>query len=203
MILSFLTWIFCFYSTTLIAFLSESSPIKDKYFAIICFIIMCSLIVIRLISDNILKTAPKKAIPEILLPFFIFCFFICHSNIKYGYGNTIGILGYSEEIGIFSILNISYNSAFVLLFISYALLWVALAFKAASALKHRIINLNYQKIYLCIMISAGCIVEIIGILTFLFSDRLSKLFVLSIMLHLIMQIIGIIIAKTKSFFYND
>ena len=95
MILSLLTWIFCFYASATISSISDSSSKKSICFAIIYFAVMCILIVIRLI----MKSNSKNEILNIIFPFIHFMFYVCHFIFDCGdhrrvYGDSIcGVKG--------------------------------------------------------------------------------------------------------------
>lgn len=177
MFLTLLIWISCFLSWTGLFALSESLSQKDKYFALFSFLCMCILIVIKLTLCKIKKKNIKKCILSTAIPILHYLFLICHSNIMYGYGNTMGIIGREEVIGLFSVINVSYNMAFILMVVIYAVLWLVMVLKYDA--NAGTITLPNNRITLTSII-IGVTVEIIGICIFIFTSELSILYVFSI-----------------------
>lgn len=188
MILSLLTWIFCFYASATISSISDSSSKKSICFAIIYFAVMCILIVIRLI----MKSNSKNEILNIIFPFVHFMFYVCHFNVSYGYGNTLGILGYSKIIGLFSVFKIKYNFAFILLILVYTIMFLIVALKIKYIYKKR------KYVFLALVI--GSVIEVVGSFIFVFTKELSPIFMFSIICYWIVCISFNLISRIKQSF---
>ncbi len=149
---------------------------------------MCILIVIRLI----MKSNSKNEILNIIFPFIHFMFYVCHFNVSYGYGNTLGILGYSKIIGLFSVFKIKYNFAFILLILVYAIMIVIVALKIKYRYKKR------KYVFLALVI--GFVIEVVGSFIFVFTKELSPIFIFSIICYWIVCISFNIISRIKQSF---
>ena len=196
--MTLLIWISCFFSLTELFAISESSSQKDKCFALISFLSICILIIIKLSLCGIKKKRIKKDMLDSAIPFLHYLFLICYSNIKYGYGNTEGIIGHREVIGLFSIVNISYNIAFILLTIIYAILFLNMILK--YNMSNKTIPLSNNRIT-SFAIIIGVVVELIGIYKFVFTNELCMLYIFSIaffwLFNLIICFISIINDRDK------
>ena len=129
------------------------------------------------------------------IPFLHYIYLICQSNIIYGYGNTMGILGYSKIIGLFSIINISYNIAFVLISIIYAILWLTMILNYNMNTKANLLPKNIVTFFAVII---GMAVELIGISKFIVFKELSRFYTFSIALFWIFVLINYLKSKIIS-----
>ncbi len=95
----------------------------------------------------------------------------------YGYGNTMEIIGHEKVIGLFSVIIVSYNMAFILMVFIYAVHWLVMILKYdANAVTITLLN---NRITLATII-VGITVEIIGICIFISTNELSILYIFSI-----------------------
>ncbi len=193
MIFTLLIWIFCFYSWASMVVISESSTFHDKYFACIYIAILCALILLRFSLCKIRKKNIKKCILDSAIPVLHLLFFICHSNIMYGYGK--GISTPSEVIGLFSIINVPYNTAFILMGVSYAVLWLVMILKYNMS-ERTIFKPNKTITFIAIIL--GIAVEVIGIGNFIFTSELSLIYLFSIAIFWMFNLINYIALKVKS-----
>ena len=189
--ITLLIWISCFFSWKELFTISELSFKKDKYFALISFLSICILIIIKLSLCKIMKKNIKKCILDSSVPFLHYLFMICHSNIMYGYGNTMGIIGRSEVIGLFSIINVSYNMAFILMGVIYVVLWLVMILKYNMSEKP-----NKRITFIAIVL--GIAVEVMGICKFIFTSELSLIYLFSIAIFWMFNLINYIALKVKS-----
>ena len=189
MIFTLLIWIFCFYSWASMVVISESSTFHDKYFACIYIAILCVLILLKCTLCKIRKKNIKKCILDSAIPVLHLLFFICHSNIMYGYGKGISTPG--EVIGLFSIINVSYNMAFILMGVIYVVLWLVMI------LKYNMIEKPNKRITF-IAIILGIAVEVMGIFKFIFTSELSLIYLFSIAIFWMFNLINYIALKVKS-----
>lgn len=189
--ITLLIWISCFFSWKELFTISELSFQKDKYFALISFLSICILIIIKLSLCKIMKKNIKKCILDSSVPFLHYLFMICHSNIMYGYGNTMGIIGRSEVIGLFSIINVSYNMAFILMGVIYVVLWLVMILKYNMSEKP-----NKRITFIAIVL--GIAVEVMGICKFIFTSELSLIYLFSIAIFWMFNLINYIALKVKS-----
>ena len=140
----------------------------------------------------------KKCILDLSIPVLHCLFFICHSNIMYGYGNTMGIIGHEEVIGLFSVINVSYNMAFILMNIMYAILWFTMILKHNVSDGTITLPNNRGALAAIIIVIA---VEIIGICIFISTNELSLLYLFSIaffwIFKFITRLISFIITELK------
>lgn len=180
MIFTLLIWIFCFYSWASMVVISESSTFHDKYFACIYIAILCVLILLKCTLCKIRKKNIKKCILDSAIPVLHLLFFICHSNIMYGYGKGISTPG--EVIGLFSIINVSYNMAFILMGVIYVVLWLVMILKYNMSEKP-----NKRITFIAIVL--GIAVEVMGICKFIFTSELSLIYLFSIAIFWIYKII--------------
>ena len=198
MLINSLIWISCFYIWASMVAISESSTLHDKHFACIYIVSLCALILIKLTFCKIRKKSMKKCILDMTIPVLHCLFLICHSNIMYGYGNTMGIIGREEVIGLFSIINVPYNMAFLLMIIMYAILWLVMLLKYDA--NSGTIKLPNNRITLAAII-IGVTVEILGICIFIATNELSILYIFSIVLFwivkLVIRFISFIIIELK------
>ena len=164
--------------------ISESSTLHDKHFACIYIVSLCALILIKLTFCKIRKKDMKKCILDSAIPVLHCLFFICHSNIMYGYGKGISTPG--EVIGLFSVINVPYNMAFILTTIMYAILWFVMILKYDA--NAGTISLPNNRIALAAII-IGISVEIIGICIFISTNELSILYIFSIAFFWIVKFI--------------
>ena len=189
MIFTLLIWIFCFYSWASMVVISESSTFHDKYFACIYIAILCVLILLKCTLCKIRKKNIKKCILDSAIPVLHLLFFICHSNIMYGYGKGISTPG--EVIGLFSIINVSYNMAFILMGVIYVVLWLVMILKYNM-------SENPNKRITFIAIILGIAVEVMGIFKFIFTSELSLIYLFSIAIFWMFNLINYIALKVKS-----
>ena len=189
MIFTLLIWIFCFYSWASMVVISESSTFHDKYFACIYIAILCVLILLKCTLCKIRKKNIKKCILDSAIPVLHLLFFICHSNIMYGYGKGISTPG--EVIGLFSIINVSYNMAFILMGVIYVVLWLVMILKYNMSEKP-------NKRITFIEIILGIAVEVMGIFKFIFTSELSLIYLFSIAIFWMFNLINYIALKVKS-----
>lgn len=198
MFINLLIWISCFCIWTSMVAISESSTFHDKHFACIYIVSLCALILIKLTFYKIRKKNIKKCILDMAIPVLHCLFLICHSNIMFGYGNTMGIIGRKEVIGLFSIINVPYNMAFLLMIIMYAILWFVMLLKYDE--NSGTIKLPNNRITLAAII-IGVTVEILGICIFIATNELSMLYIFSIVLFwiskFITRLISFIIIELK------
>ncbi len=193
MIFTLLIWIFCFYSWASMVVISVSSTFHDKYLACIYIAILCALILLRFSLCKIRKKNIKKCILDSAIPVLHLLFFICHSNIMYGYGK--GISTPSEVIGLFSIINVPYNTAFILMGVSYAVLWLVMILKYNMS-ERTIFKPNKTITFIAIIL--GIAVEVIGIGNFIFTNELSLIYLFSIAFFWMFNLINYIALKVKS-----
>ena len=193
MIFTLLMWIFCFYSWASMVVISVSSTFHDKYLACIYIAILCALILLRFSLCKIRKKNIKKCILDSAIPVLHLLFFICHSNIMYGYGK--GISTPSEVIGLFSIINVPYNTAFILMGVSYAVLWLVMILKYNMS-ERTIFKPNKTITFIAIIL--GIAVEVIGIGNFIFTNELSLIYLFSIAFFWMFNLINYIALKVKS-----
>ena len=189
MIFTLLIWIFCFYSWASMVVISESSTFHDKYFACIYIAILCVLILLKCTLCKIRKKNIKKCILDSAIPVLHLLFFICHSNIMYGYGKGISTPG--EVIGLFSIINVSYNMAFILMGVIYVVLWLVMILKYNMSEKP-----NKRITFIAIIL--GIAVEVMGIFIFIFTSELSLIYLFSIAIFWMFNLINYIALKVKS-----
>ena len=189
MIFTLLIWIFCFYSWASMVVISESSTFHDKYFACIYIAILCVLILLKCTLCKIRKKNIKKCILDSAIPVLHLLFFICHSNIMYGYGKGISTPG--EVIGLFSIINVSYNMAFILMGVNYVVLWLVMILKYNMSEKP-----NKRITFIAIIL--GIAVEVMGIFKFIFTSELSLIYLFSIAIFWMFNLINYIALKVKS-----
>ena len=189
MIFTLLIWIFCFYSWASMVVISESSTFHDKYFACIYIAILCVLILLKCTLCKIRKKNIKKCILDSAIPVLHLLFFICHSNIMYGYGKGISTPG--EVIGLFSIINVSYNMAFILMGVIYVVLWLVMILKYNMSEKP-----NKRITFIAIIL--GIAVEVMGIFKFIFTSELSLIYLFSIAIFWMLNLINYIALKVKS-----
>ena len=189
MIFTLLIWIFCFYSWASMVVISESSTFHDKYFACIYIAILCVLILLKCTLCKIRKKNIKKCILDSAIPVLHLLFFICHSNIMYGYGKGISTPG--EVIGLFSIINVSYNMAFILMGVIYVVLWLVMILKYSMSEKP-----NKRITFIAIIL--GIAVEVMGIFKFIFTSELSLIYLFSIAIFWMFNLINYIALKVKS-----
>ena len=189
MIFTLLIWIFCFYSWASMVVISESSTFHDKYFACIYIAILCVLILLKCTLCKIRKKNIKKCILDSAIPVLHLLFFICHSNIMYGYGKGISTPG--EVIGLFSIINASYNMAFILMGVIYVVLWLVMILKYNMSEKP-----NKRITFIAIIL--GIAVEVMGIFKFIFTSELSLIYLFSIAIFWMFNLINYIALKVKS-----
>ena len=193
MIFTLLIWIFCFYSWASMVVISVSSTFHDKYLACIYIAILCALILLRFSLCKIRKKNIKKCILDSAIPVLHLLFFICHSNIMYGYGK--GISTPSEVIGLFSIINVPYNTAFILMGVSYAVLWLVMILKYNMS-ERTIFKPNKTITFIAIIL--GIAVEVIGIGNFIFTNELSLIYLFSIAFFWMFNLINYIALKVKN-----
>ena len=189
MIFTLLIWIFCFYSWASMVVISESSTFHDKYFACIYIAILFVLILLKCTLCKIRKKNIKKCILDSAIPVLHLLFFICHSNIMYGYGKGISTPG--EVIGLFSIINVSYNMAFILMGVIYVVLWLVMILKYNMSEKP-----NKRITFIAIIL--GIAVEVMGIFKFIFTSELSLIYLFSIAIFWMFNLINYIALKVKS-----
>lgn len=125
--------------------------------------------------------------------YFTFSFFICHSNIMYGYGKGFSTPG--EIIGLFSIINVSYNMAFILIGLIYAVLWLVMILKYNMS-KRTILKPNKRITFIAIIL--GISVEVMGICKFIFTSELSLLYLFSIAFFWMFNLFNYIALKVKN-----
>lgn len=171
--------------------ISVSSTFHDKYLTCIYIVILCILILLRFSLCKVRKKNIKKCILDSAIPVLHLLFFICHSNIMYGYGNTMGIIGRSEVIGLFSIINVSYNMAFILMGVIYVVLWLVMILKYNMSEKP-----NKRITFIAIIL--GIAVEVMGICKFIFTSELSLIYLFSIAIFWMFNLINYIALKVKS-----
>ena len=131
----------------------------------------------------------KKCILDSAIPVLHLLFFICHSNIMYGYGKGISTPG--EVIGLFSIINVSYNIAFILMGVIYVVLWLVMILKYNMSEKP-----NKRITFIAIVL--GIAVEVMGICKFIFTSELSLIYLFSIAIFWMFNLINYIALKVKS-----
>jgi hypothetical protein len=111
----------------------------------------------------------------------------------YGYGK--GISTPSEVIGLFSIINVPYNTAFILMGVSYAVLWLVMILKYNMS-ERTIFKPNKTITFIAIIL--GIAVEVIGIGNFIFTSELSLIYLFSIAIFWMFNLINYIALKVKS-----
>jgi len=74
----------------------------------------------------------KQCVINMVIPALVIGFFTCLINNRYGYGNTLGILGYKKECGILTLLEIPHSICVVLAFVFYSLILPLLYIKLRS-----------------------------------------------------------------------
>jgi len=193
MFFTLLIWIFCFYSWASMVVISKSSTFHDKYFACIYIAILCVLILLKFTLYKIRKKNIKKCILDLTIPILHLVFFICHSNIMYGYGKGFSTPG--EIIGLFSIINVSYNMAFILIGLIYAVLWLVMILKYNMS-KRTILKPNKRITFIAIIL--GISVEVMGICKFIFTSELSLLYLFSIAFFWMFNMFNYIALKVKN-----
>lgn len=195
MFITLLIWVFCFYSWASMVVISESSTSHDKHFACIYIAILCVLILLKFTLCKIRKKNIKKCILDSAIPVLHLLFFICHSNIMYGYGNGISTPG--EVIGLFSIINVPYNMAFILMNIIYIIIWVTMILKYNINNRTSLLFNNRVTFFTLII---GITVELLGIRKFMVANELSMLYIFSITFFWMFNLINYIILKIKKLY---
>ena len=107
----------------------------------------------------------------------------------YGYGKGISTPG--EVIDLFSIINVSYNMAFILMGVIYVVLWLVMILKYNMSEKP-----NKRITFIAIIL--GIAVEVMGIFKFIFTSELSLIYLFSIAIFWMFNLINYIALKVKS-----
>jgi|GEM_PF-4583876 len=178
-VLHMLTWIICFYASSRGALISATSSDKEKLLMAFYIGLMFILIFLQVIY-LVFNKAQGNTEKLITTGFPLNCFFmiIFNSHLQYGFGDTIGILGYRKSIGILSLFGVSYNAGAFCMFITNAITWIMISIKTYLALNRassdskRIKSLNKPVVWF--VASVGFVLEIICIVYFIIFRELSN-----------------------------
>lgn len=131
----------------------------------------------------------KRDYINISLPYLYLMFFVISNYVSFGYGNTLGILGYNKKIGLLSIINISRNLAFVLLCFTYLLIGIIFSFNYIFLKAKYRLNVTIYKLLSITMISSTIIFVMESVYKYCVFGRLSNAFAISVAIHMLIFII--------------
>ena len=119
--------------------------------------------------------------------------------VDFGYGNTVGILGYNKQLGVLSIFNVSRTSTFMCLCALYIMIFIAFIYKFTAELEQYDFygKDNFVKIIKVLIIAMGGIVEIREMFAYFISGRLRGIFLLSVICYLGAYLMGKSVLKIK------
>lgn len=140
-ILSFFIYALAIFISMSMGLVSVEVNTKDIIQTIIDLLFMELLIFIcRRIKR---KNHEKVSKTDVFIPNILIIFLTSVCNCRYGYGETFGILGYRENIGIFTIMEIPYEICSFILFLSYIFLWSFLCVKLHFKFKRKTLSYTF------------------------------------------------------------
>lgn len=123
------------YAALCSAFLRADSPPQYFRTALLSTAFMICLLILRLIYIILKSQNIKSKINDTILYLMYYLTIIFELNVKFGYGDTVGISGVEEKIGLLYTLGLSYTACNILNIFIFALTWGLL-----------ILKMNYSKI---------------------------------------------------------
>lgn len=123
------------YAALCSAFLRADLPPQYFRTAYLSTAFMLCLLILRIVYIISKNTNKKPQINDILLYLMYYLTIIFELNVKFGYGDTVGISGADEKIGLLYTLGLSYTTCNILNIFIFALTWGLL-----------ILKMNYSKI---------------------------------------------------------
>ncbi|MCB6616653.1 hypothetical protein [Ruminococcus sp. 210702-SL.1.03] len=166
-ITNIITLLSVIYAVGCTSFLATNSP--QQYYntayvsvAVMMFILLLRFIYIKIRSLNN-DCKKNKIIDTIMYPMY-YLTGLFELNIKYGYGNTIGISGVEEKIGLLYTMGISYKICNLLSILIFIIAWIVLILKFKYAMDCKQIIKNKAALLLIALGSFITIKCIIGIL---------------------------------------
>lgn len=192
--LTALTWAASLFSCLDLSMVTADSSIGDIVLSLSAFGTMIILIVIQILhavkrKDNILGTVLSS-----IMPFLLFSFLLLRNYVNFGYGDTLGILGYYEPLGILSMVGMSRTIAFIGLCISYAVFCATVLFRYSLVEK---MSDRFKKSIIITAAIFGVIIEVIGINVYFAGHRLSGLFILSVIVYILLYFLLNIISRKR------
>lgn len=155
------------YAVGCTSFLSANSPQQYYKTAYISVAVMILILLLRFIYIKIrsLNSDGKKSkiIDTIMYPMY-YLTGLFELNIKYGYGNTIGISGREEKIGLLYTMGLSYKLCNLLSVLIFIITWNILILKVKYAMDSKHILKNKSALTLIVLGAFITIKCIIGVL---------------------------------------
>lgn len=176
-----LTWGGSLFSCLQLSMLSVDSSGKDIALTLLPFLIMLLIIIAQIFYVLLKKrNSVLRDVFNPVMSFLHFLFLLFRNHVNFGYGNTLGILGYNKQVGVLSCIKMSKTAAFICLCIIFSIIGVLFVSNY-----HILLKKTNCKITKLIIITTS--VEIIGVLSYgiffyLNNNRLSGWFLLSIIL---------------------
>lgn len=166
-----ISWILCIYSSLYLCGFSMNPTTKYIRNAFILFISFVFSICFAIALNYFKRTDFRKNIIDYIIILLCFFYFLSFLNIDYGYGNTLGILGYKYVFGLFCYLNIPYKCGEFILCISSALICICFAykFKLLNRMNEKLKKkINLKKIFYNIFLSMAVVIIFYAIISIIF-----------------------------------
>ena len=135
-IINIITLLSVIYAVGCTSFLTANSP--QKYYktayvsaAVMIFILILRFIYIKIGSSN--NDSKKSNVIDIVMYPMYYLTGLFELNIKYGYGNTIGISGTEEKIGLLYTMGLPYKLCNLLSVLIFIITWIILILKVKYA----------------------------------------------------------------------
>ena len=155
------------YAVGCTSFLTTNSPQQYYKTAYISVVVMIFILLLRFIYIKIrnLNSDAKKSkiIDTIMYPMY-YLTGLFEINIKYGYGNTIGISGVEEKIGLLYTMGLPYKLCNLLSVLIFIITWIILILKVKYAMNSKQILRNKTALILIVLGAFITIKCIIGVL---------------------------------------
>lgn len=193
------TWATSFFSCILFSVTSVESSKNDIVISLVSLTIMLILIVLQIFFAVFKKQkANVNGIINATMPL-VYCLFLLFRNyINFGYGNTLGILGYSKQIGILSMFNITRTAAFFYFCFLYLIITILFSVKYWLLIMDYTNKKGIAAKLLSAIIVSNIVIMVIGISNYFNTNRLSGLFILSSVLYWCVDFIIFTITKQQS-----
>ena len=119
-----LIWFFCFIAALNLSLIENEFKWFDKYGCIGYVIFSIIFVILKMkYLKHCSNPHMKFQLVNAVMPLLYVPFAICWFHVDFGYGNTLGILGYNREVGILSEMHVSYLLGCWLLIFVFTAIW--------------------------------------------------------------------------------
>ncbi len=180
-----MSWFLVLFNGILFSSVTKESSISNWIYLGISLLIMIILSNIPLIPFVRSKKASSRTILSSNVQFLFFLLFICTTYVNWGYGRTVGILGYNRTLGIFSVFNVPRTLIFILLCIVYVFLVAAVYCKFTLICDKHFQQFKKVNIIKGILIAVTSITILIECIYYFTNERLYKLLSTMVIMYLL------------------